>query len=110
MTVNEKMSLVIALAEKALEKNELPIACIIFHNDAIIAQSYTSEIEDKRLLVHAELKALMELDQKRISAKEKKANGIVYKFRALYDVLGCIDSIIYRQYILFACCAFGRRS
>lgn len=71
MTVNEKMSLVIALAEKALEKNELPIACIIFHNDAIIAQSYTSEIEDKRLLVHAELKALMQLDQKRINAKEK---------------------------------------
>lgn len=71
MTVNEKMSLVLALAEKALEKNELPIACMIFHNDTIITQSYTSEIEDKRLLVHAEIKALMELDRKRISAKEK---------------------------------------
>ncbi|RAZ95839.1 nucleoside deaminase, partial [Klebsiella oxytoca] len=32
MTVNEKMKLVIDLAERALEKNELPIACIIFHN------------------------------------------------------------------------------
>lgn len=59
MTVNEKMSLVIALAEKALKEDELPIACIIFHNDEIVTQSYTSEIEDKRLLVHAEIKALV---------------------------------------------------
>lgn len=71
MTVNEKMRLVIDLAEQALKRNELPIACIIFHNDTIIAQSHTSESEDKRLLVHAELKALMELDQKKISPKEK---------------------------------------
>lgn len=37
------MKLVIDLAERALEKNELPIACIIFHNDTIVAQSHTSE-------------------------------------------------------------------
>ncbi|MCI8773759.1 MAG: hypothetical protein HFI50_07470 [Lachnospiraceae bacterium] len=43
MTVNEKMKLVINLAEEALEKNELPIACIIFLNDTIITQSHTSE-------------------------------------------------------------------
>ncbi len=71
MTVNEKMGLVIELAQKALEKGELPIACIIFHNDTIITQSHTSEMEDKRLLVHAELKALTELDQKQLSAQEK---------------------------------------
>ncbi|MCI8901086.1 MAG: hypothetical protein HFH76_10780 [Lachnospiraceae bacterium] len=72
MTVNEKMKLVIDLAERALEKNELPIACIIFHNDTIVAQSHTSESEDDRLLVHAELKALMELDQKKMKANEKR--------------------------------------
>ncbi len=71
MTINEKMKLVIDLAEHALEKNELPIACMIFLGDAIIAQSHTSESEDKRLLVHAELKALMKLDQKRYSYHEK---------------------------------------
>lgn len=71
MTVNEKMKLVIDLAEKALEKGELPIACIIFHNNTIVAQSHASEKEDKRLLVHAELKALIKLDHKHISAKEK---------------------------------------
>ena len=69
MTVNEKMKLVMDLAEKALERDELPIACIIFYNDTIIAQGHTSENEDKRLLVHAELKALMELDQKKIKPK-----------------------------------------
>ena len=47
MTVNEKMGLVINLAEKALAKNELPIACIIFHGDTIVAQSHTSESEEK---------------------------------------------------------------
>ena len=53
MTVNEKMKLVIDLAEQALGKNELPIACIIFHNDTIVAQSHTSENEDNRLsLIH----------------------------------------------------------
>lgn len=71
MTINEKMKLVIDLAEKALKKGELPIACIIFQNDAIIAQSHTSEIEDKRLLVHAELKALMELDLKNYGYHDK---------------------------------------
>lgn len=71
MTVNEKMKLVINLAKKALEKNELPIACIIFQNDTIIAQSHTSESADKRLLVHAELKALMILDEKKYSYQEK---------------------------------------
>ncbi len=71
MTVNEKMKLVLNLAEEALKKNELPIACIIFYNDTIIAQSHTSESEDKRLLVHAELKALLELDQKKCKPREK---------------------------------------
>ena len=71
MTANEKMQLVINLAEKALEKNELPLACIIFLNDTIVSQCNTSEQEDKRLLVHAELKALMELDKKNFKMQDK---------------------------------------
>lgn len=71
MTEKEKMKIVLNLAEKALERNELPIACIIFYNDTIITQSCTSESEDNRLLVHAELKALMELDKINMKAKEK---------------------------------------
>lgn len=99
MTVNEKMSLVLALAEKALQNNELPIACIIFHNDTIITQSYTSEIEDKRLLVHAEIKALIELDQKGISAKEKMQMELFTNLEPCMMCLGAsISSFIGRIY------------
>ena len=103
MTVNEKMSLVIALAEKALEKNELPIACIIFHNDAIIAQSYASETEDKRLLVHAEIKTLMELDQKRIKKKKKRQMELFTNLEPCMMCLGAsIASFIGRIYYSLA--------
>lgn len=103
MTVNEKMSLVIALAEKALKNNELPIACIIFHNDTIIAQSYTSESEDKRLLIHAEIKALLELDQKKISAKEKMQMELFTNLEPCMMCLGAsISSFIGRIYYSLA--------
>ncbi|MDE7229971.1 MAG: nucleoside deaminase [Oscillospiraceae bacterium] len=91
MTANEKMMLVIELAEKALEKGELPIACIIFHNDTIVAQSHASEKEDKRLLVHAELKALIELDHKNISAKEKAQMEL---FTNLEPCMMCLGAAI----------------
>lgn len=91
MTVNEKMKLVIELAEKALEKGELPIACIIFCGDTIIAQNHTSEKEDKRLLVHAELKALLELDNKHISAKEKAQMEL---FTNLEPCMMCLGAAI----------------
>lgn len=99
MTVDEKMKLVINLAEKALEKNELPIACIIFQNDTIISQSYTSESEDKRLLVHAEIKALMELDQKKIKAKEKMQMELYTNLEPCMMCLGAsIASFVGRIY------------
>ena len=91
MTVHEKMKLVIDLAERALEKNELPIACIIFHNDTIVAQSHTSESEDDRLLVHAELKALMELDQKKMKANEKRQMEL---FTNLEPCMMCLGASI----------------
>lgn len=91
MTVNEKMKLVIDLAEQALEKNELPIACIIFYNDTIITQSHTSESKDKRLLVHAEIKALLELDKIRINAKEKAQMEL---FTNLEPCMMCLGAAI----------------
>ena len=99
MTVHEKMKLVIDLAERALEKNELPIACIIFHNDTIVAQSHTSESEDDRLLVHAELKALMELDQKKIKAKEKRQMELFTNLEPCMMCLGAsISSFVGKVY------------
>ena len=64
MTENEKMKLVLDLAEKALEIGELPIAAIVFHGDEIISSAYTSEKSDGRFLVHAELNALHAADKK----------------------------------------------
>lgn len=99
MTEKEKMNLVIQLAEKALEDNELPIACIIFHGDTIVAQSYTSESRDKRLLVHAELKALMELDRKRISVKEKRQMELYTNLEPCMMCLGAsISSFVGKVY------------
>ena len=99
MTVNEKMKLVINLAEKALDKGELPIACIIFHNDKIIAQSHTSEIEDKRLLVHAELKALMELDKQKIKQTDKRQMELFINLEPCMMCLGAsISSFVGKVY------------
>ncbi|MDE6990334.1 MAG: nucleoside deaminase [Lachnospiraceae bacterium] len=99
MTVNEKMKLVIDLAERALEKNELPIACIIFRNDTIVAQSHTSESEDDRLLVHAELKALMELDQKKMKANEKRQMELFTNLEPCMMCLGAsISSFVGKVY------------
>lgn len=91
MTVKEKMNLVINLAEKALENNELPIACIIFHNDKIVTQSYTSENKDKRLLVHSEINALMQLDCEKIRAKEKMQMEL---FTNLEPCMMCLGAAI----------------
>lgn len=91
MTVNEKMRLVLELAEKALEKGEFPIACIIFDGDNIISKSYTSEKEDKRLLVHAELKALLELDEMKIPSKEKAQMEL---FTNLEPCMMCLGAVI----------------
>lgn len=98
MTEKEKMKIVLNLAEKALERNELPIACIIFYNDTIITQSCTSESEDNRLLVHAELKALMELDKINMKAKEKLQMEL---FTNLEPCMMCMGAAIASFIIIF---------
>ena len=91
MTAEEKMRLVLDLAQKALEENELPIACIIFDDDTIAAQSYASENKDKRLLVHAELKALLELDRKKYPQKKKRQMEL---FTNLEPCMMCLGASI----------------
>lgn len=103
MNVNEKMKLVINLAQKALERNELPIACIIFQNDKIITQSYTSENADKRLLVHAEIKALIELDKKKISMADKRQMELFTNLEPCMMCLGAsISSFVGKIYYALA--------
>jgi tRNA(adenine34) deaminase len=53
----------LALAERALERGELPIATLVVLEGAVIAQAHTMEQQEGRLLVHAELLALEQADR-----------------------------------------------
>ena len=66
MTELEKMEFVIELAKKAMDNGEFPIAAAIFHKDELISSAYTTENTDGRFLVHAEQKALLDADEKRL--------------------------------------------
>ena len=68
----DKMELTIALAKEALDRGEMPIAAILFHGDRAVAKTYTSEKADRRFLVHAELKALLEADRAGFSVEERR--------------------------------------
>ncbi len=72
METIEKMRLTLSLAKEAMAHGECPIAAIVFLGDDIIAQSYTKEFSERRLLVHAELNALLDADLKRYSFEERK--------------------------------------
>jgi tRNA(adenine34) deaminase len=60
------MRFVLRLAEDAIPQGELPIAAAIFHGDELISSAYTTERADGRWLVHAELKALLDADMKKL--------------------------------------------
>jgi len=66
MTPNEKMAFVIGLAKEAMNKGEFPIAAAIYHDDELVSSAYTTERADGRFLVHAEQKALMNADMKKL--------------------------------------------
>jgi len=68
----DKMRFVIDIARKALDQGELPIAAAIFLGDELIHYSHTSEQQDKRYLVHAEQKVLLEVDQMGFDFKSRK--------------------------------------
>lgn len=65
LSTTEKMQRTLKLAEEAMNYGECPIAAIVFLDDEIISESYTKEFSERRLLVHAELNALIEADLKR---------------------------------------------
>ena len=72
MDVSEKMRRTLALAEKALDAGECPIAAIVFLGDDIVSESYTKEFAERRLLVHAELNALVDADLKRFAYEDRR--------------------------------------
>jgi tRNA(adenine34) deaminase len=71
MNTSEKMRLTLQLAEEAMNGGECPIAAIVFLDDEIISSGFTKEFSEKRLLVHAELNALIDADMKRYPYPER---------------------------------------
>lgn len=69
MTPNDKMKFVIELAKKAIDSGELPIAAAVYHGGELISWAHTTECADGRFLVHAEQKALMDADMKKLPIK-----------------------------------------
>lgn len=65
MTREEKyMKEAIKQAKRAIKINEVPIGCVIVHNDEIIGRGYNRRMTDKNTLSHAELNAIKKASKK----------------------------------------------
>ena len=62
----------LTLAAQALDRGEFPIAAIVVLDDNIIASAATSEQQEKRYLVHAELVALEQADRQGLSIRSRR--------------------------------------
>jgi len=57
--MNEKyFDILIKLAQKAYNKNEVPVSAIIVHNERIIAKAYNKRQKNKNIFGHAEMLAI----------------------------------------------------
>lgn len=92
LTVQEKMKLVIKLAEEGMRHGEIPIAAIIFHHDKIVSKAYTSEKRDKRYLVHAELQALLEMDKLKYTPGARREMQL---FTNLEPCMMCLGAVLH---------------
>lgn len=72
MTPEHFMRQVLALAAKALEQGEFPIAAIVVLDGEIIARATASEQRENRFLGHAELVALEEADNQALTFAQRR--------------------------------------
>lgn len=98
----EKMQLTLDLAKKAMDLGECPIAAIVFLDDEIVAESHTKEFSEKRLLVHAELNALTEADQKGYSYEDRRKMQLFTNLEPCIMCMGAAMSFFHRQNLLRA--------
>lgn len=89
MDIFEKMQITIRIAQEAIEQGELPIAAVVFLGDEIVSSCYTTDKFDKRFLMHAELKALIEADMKRYPLKKRKEMQL---FTTLEPCMMCLGA------------------
>lgn len=57
------MAEAIAVAAEGVDAGELPVGAVVVANGAIVGRAHTQERAQRRLLVHAELRALDEADR-----------------------------------------------
>ncbi|MBL6991134.1 MAG: nucleoside deaminase [Bacteriovoracaceae bacterium] len=79
----------IRVAKEAINQGELPIASVLVLNNEIIASGFTTEVRDKRFLVHAELHTLLEADRKNLSYKDRKKSQL---FTTLEPCMMCLGT------------------
>lgn len=91
MTIDEKMNTALHEAKQALEKGELPIGAAAFLDDKLLCSCHTSEIEDRKLLVHAELKVLQTVDAMNIPFRER---GEIELFTNLEPCMMCLGACV----------------
>ncbi|MCL1802168.1 MAG: nucleoside deaminase [Eubacteriaceae bacterium] len=91
MTPDQKMEFVIELAKKAMDSGEFPIAAAIYSGDELIASAFTTENAEGRFLVHAEQKALMEADLKKLPIKARRGLEL---YTNLEPCLMCLGTAI----------------
>lgn len=91
MTNLEKMTYTYKVAQQALESGEMPISAVIFLDDQVISQTYTSEKSDGKFLVHAELKALQMAERDSPSFKERRRMQL---FTTLEPCMMCLGAAV----------------
>ncbi|GCB47384.1 nucleoside deaminase [Streptomyces sp. NL15-2K] len=64
MTPHQLIGLAIEVAEEGLAAGELPIGAVVAMGDEIVGRAYTQERALNRRLVHADLLAMIEADQR----------------------------------------------
>ena len=74
------MRAAIKQAQKAYEKSEVPIGCVIVHDGKIIARGYNRRNTDKSTLAHAEITAIRPM-----------CAGAIVQARITECVIGCMN-------------------
>jgi tRNA(adenine34) deaminase len=64
MTPEELVALALEAAEEGMRAGEMPIGAVVAMGDEIIGRGYTSERSQGRRLVHADLLAMIEADER----------------------------------------------
>jgi tRNA(adenine34) deaminase len=91
MKKEDKMAVALDEAKKALVKGELPIGAAAFLGNYLLYSCHTSEIEDKRLLVHGELKVLQEIDKMGIPFQRRNQ---IELFTTLEPCMMCLGAAV----------------